>query len=373
MINRLTLKNFTVFESAELTFCRGLNVIVGVNGTGKTHLLKLGYMFDCAWPNLINKSTYLSEKRVEVYFEEKLMGLFRPARMDNVIRQGGCDGTTLEAETEGFIPTISVHMPGEQPPEPLRESPLSWKLEISNNEKNSDNAALRAILIPNDKAVNTFLPLPVFIPSKEVISFFEGLISLFKNYKIQLDETYEDLAVALTTPERQQPSELMADILSGLSKRLGGELVYEKGKFLFRQSNGDLMDAPLLAEGSRKLAMLLYLVRNDVIQKRGTLFWDEPETNLNPAFMRLVAEALVSLAAQGVQVILATHSYFLLKEIEIINARNGKKTPTRFTGITLTPYGVEVTQADKMKGLRNIVSLEEELAQYDREMEAGRG
>lgn len=43
MLKTLTLKNFTVFPTAELEFSPGLNVIVGENGTGKSHLLKLGY------------------------------------------------------------------------------------------------------------------------------------------------------------------------------------------------------------------------------------------------------------------------------------------------------------------------------------------
>ena len=43
MIKTLKLSNFTVFKEAELEFSPGLNVIVGENGTGKSHLLKLAY------------------------------------------------------------------------------------------------------------------------------------------------------------------------------------------------------------------------------------------------------------------------------------------------------------------------------------------
>ncbi|MCY4260004.1 MAG: AAA family ATPase [Rhodobacteraceae bacterium] len=43
MLKSLTIKDFTVFKDADLKFSRGLNVIVGANGTGKTHLLKLPY------------------------------------------------------------------------------------------------------------------------------------------------------------------------------------------------------------------------------------------------------------------------------------------------------------------------------------------
>ena len=43
MLQSLRIRDFTVFKGADLTFAPGLNVIVGANGTGKTHLLKLPY------------------------------------------------------------------------------------------------------------------------------------------------------------------------------------------------------------------------------------------------------------------------------------------------------------------------------------------
>ena len=43
VLDSLEVKNFTVFPDARLRFAGGLNVIVGENGLGKTHLLKLPY------------------------------------------------------------------------------------------------------------------------------------------------------------------------------------------------------------------------------------------------------------------------------------------------------------------------------------------
>jgi DNA repair ATPase RecN len=40
MLTRLVLKNLTVFSEADFVFEPGLNVVVGENGTGKSHLLK---------------------------------------------------------------------------------------------------------------------------------------------------------------------------------------------------------------------------------------------------------------------------------------------------------------------------------------------
>ena len=42
-IENLKLKNFTVFEDVSFDFCGGINVLVGANGTGKSHVLKALY------------------------------------------------------------------------------------------------------------------------------------------------------------------------------------------------------------------------------------------------------------------------------------------------------------------------------------------
>ncbi len=43
MLKSLSVRNFTVFGEEQLDFCPDLNVLVGENATGKTHLLKLAY------------------------------------------------------------------------------------------------------------------------------------------------------------------------------------------------------------------------------------------------------------------------------------------------------------------------------------------
>ena len=44
-IKSIKLENFTVFENISCDFSLGLNMFIGENGTGKTHLLKVLYAF----------------------------------------------------------------------------------------------------------------------------------------------------------------------------------------------------------------------------------------------------------------------------------------------------------------------------------------
>jgi len=121
----------------------------------------------------------------------------------------------------------------------------------------------------------------------------------------------------------------------------------------------------LVAEGMRKFATLYKLLANGTLTPETTLFWDEPEANLNPALLKDMASILTDLAQAGFQIILATHSLFLLKELHIL-AHNGK-APVRYFGLSAQPgEAVTVATADNLELLPDIVALDAELEQTDR-------
>lgn len=43
VIKKIKLENYTVFEDQQIEFCPGINIFIGENGTGKTHILKALY------------------------------------------------------------------------------------------------------------------------------------------------------------------------------------------------------------------------------------------------------------------------------------------------------------------------------------------
>ena len=43
MFKSLTLENFTAFKATTFEWSPGVNVMIGANGTGKTHIMKLIY------------------------------------------------------------------------------------------------------------------------------------------------------------------------------------------------------------------------------------------------------------------------------------------------------------------------------------------
>ena len=76
----------------------------------------------------------------------------------------------------------------------------------------------------------------------------------------------------------------------------------------------------------------------------------------------------MQLASRGIQVYIATHSYFLLKELDILAM--GQPIPTRYFSLLKGEDGVVVESGDSLDDLQFIVALDEELAQFDREQDA---
>ena len=379
MLKKLRLKNFTVFASAELSFCAGLNVIVGQNGTGKTHLLKAGYLMNRAWSDLMYKRTALNRKRAEAYFEERLLGLFQPVSLDNLIRRGSRGGSHVGADVEAFIPTLSILTEAErvktlaQFPFGSMTETLHWEVDFKAAKDLSlaqTNVQLDASAVPDTAAVNAYVPKSLFIPSKEIVSMYEGLIALLDRYEIKLDATYGDLARSMNSPELTVVPPLLPGVLAELENKLGGRLTLDAGRLSFVADDGSRTEGPLMAEGFRKLATLMYLIRRGALAEKGeTLFWDEPEANLNPAYIRWVATALMWLANAGVQVILATHSLFLLREFEVLAGKSGMPgVPQRYFALDFGKKGVTISAGNEIESINPLALLDEDLAQSDRFM-----
>ena len=80
----------------------------------------------------------------------------------------------------------------------------------------------------------------------------------------------------------------------------------------------------LVAEGLRKIALLWQLIKNGTLEKGSVLFWDEPEANINPKYIPVLAELLIMLETEGVQIFVSTHDYFLSKYIEVKRRQDSK-------------------------------------------------
>lgn len=366
MLKTLTLENFTVFTDVKLPFLPGLNVIVGENGTGKTHLLKAGYLLSGIHASQVKNRSVIIDEKIEAHVAERLQNIYKVDKLESLVSRYEKGITRLSATVNGHIPTVTFSMPAEPTPKPFPNE-QDWTFEIVPGEK---DAGVKYIEPLHNLSANATYAEAVYLPSKEMLSFFEGFSALYQRREVSFDETFFDLAIKLETGRLKSLSEPVSQLLGLLAAEVGGELQLEGGRFYTAIKGRPKQEITLLAEGLRKLATLMRLLENGSLQIGGTLLWDEPETNLNPRLIKLIARVICHLSQQGIQVIIATHSLFLLRELEILAASSEfSDIKKRFFALKPGQSGIEVEQGDEVEALQTLVLLDEELEQSDRFME----
>jgi ABC-type lipoprotein export system ATPase subunit len=349
MIKQLKLKGFTLFQSATVDFAKGLNVIIGSNGTGKSHLLKLAYT-SARWSHEMSLRT-AKQGRPDKATQQKELGgkLLRVFRPDQIGRLTSRAQGRARAEVQ-----VSFH-----------GSPKSG-FNFSFASNSSTDVTL-------DKTPETFFQGgAVFFPTKEMLSMFPGFAALYDNVSIEIDETYADLCRALDRPLLRGPRFKEVDkLLAPLESLLGGTIRNENGHFYLVQRGNGKFEISLVAEGVRKLGTIAYLLANGSLSDQSILFWDEPETNLNAAYLTKVAELLVAVASNGTQVVIATHSLFLLRELSM----RSSEIDSRFfalseTGLDLAAEwdkrATAITAGSSAEEIEPIAALEAEIEQSNR-------
>ena len=83
----------------------------------------------------------------------------------------------------------------------------------------------------------------------------------------------------------------------------------------------------ITSEGIKKLAIFNRLLANRYLRNSSIIFIDEPEASLHPKAISQFMEILYKLAQGGMQIFMATHSYFVIKKIYLLAKREGGSVP----------------------------------------------
>lgn len=342
-IETLALKKFCAFKEAEFAFSPGINVFIGTNGAGKSHLLKVIYASlkanEQSTPDSQSKLTGL-----ETLLPQKLIGVFKPdadglGRL--VFRGTGRSTAEVKLHTDSGSLNYQLTTPG--------------NFKLTKNTLQEKTGA-------------------IFIPSREAFALYEGFIAAYDKRELSFDETFRDLCVALSSSALKGARSAEIAALAEPFERqvLQGTVRLEGGKFYVYNDDG-VIEAHLLSEGQRKIASLVRLIVNGSLTSNDLLFWDEPEANLNPRLVTKVAEALRALSAAGVQVFISTHDYLLTQELSMAAEYPEQqparlRCPIKFFALSRTESdGVKVQSGDTIAALSDNPILAEFAAHYDRE------
>jgi ABC-type hemin transport system ATPase subunit len=358
-LTSLDLERFCAFKRTSLAFSPGINVLIGANGTGKSHLMKLLYSILKA-NEKAEKNDPHSPNTLTTLLAQKLVAVFRPDSMrpeeapkDEL---GGLGRLVFrkKGRNSGHVKLASD------------AGKLQFTLTSLGRLKNLEDA------LPSGGAA-------LFIPSREALAMYEGFVGNYEKRVLSFDETYYDICVALSSsPVRGPWPKEFSGLNTELETELGGRVHEAGGRFYVYSSDG-VIEAHLLAEGLRKLASLFRLLQNQSLTSNGFLFWDEPEANLNPRLVTLISRILRRLANAGVQVFVTTHDYLLSSELSLA-AEYARQSPEDlrceirfFCASRSAGGGVEIESAATLPQLSGNPILKEFAAHYDREQSLFKG
>lgn len=265
-----------------LDFCDGINVLIGENGVGKTTILKMIY---AATQWSFEKTTVGKTKRLQDFFSNNLKDSEALKNADH--KEGYCY----------YKVSDGVH---------------SFENSLSHNG-----------IFNFDDWLGLNIP-SVFIPTTEMLAHSKGFLAMNQKYNMPFDGTQVDIIVNASLPETREISESCKAMLEKISDAIDGTVTQEDDIFYVYKKDGRKIEFSLEAEGLRKLGLLWKLIRNGLLEKGSVLLWDEPETNLNPELYPLVANILIELQKNGVQIFIATHSYNFAKYLEIRRSKTSQ-------------------------------------------------
>jgi len=342
MITSLHVRSFTAFSEATLDFGKHLNIFVGENASGKTHLLKLAYsVLAASWEEgRQSNATDPAGSRLAGRLGDKLVNVFRAERLGHLTRQSN---------------------PPERCEVRMAFTNVAWDISFSFSRDQRIGVAVAALPTSFVDAA------PIYLPTRELLTLYPGFVSLYAGRYLEFEETWYDTCILLGLPLKKGVEEQrVRALLAPLEKAMGGAIELDKtGRFYFHGATGRL-EMPLVAEGLRKLGMLARLIATGALLDKGCLFWDEPEANLNPSILREVARSIVELSLGGIQIFIATHSLFLLREIEMMLEDGKSGIDARFFSLRRSDDGVLVQQGPSPADMGEIAVLREELKQSDR-------
>lgn len=287
MIEQIKLERFTAFESLTLQFSSGINLFIGENGTSKTHLLKAVY----AACDVSKNQKSLADKVNRVFLPSGEQ-IGRLVKRRSVSTTGSFEVTR---KVNGLTKSIAV------------------KLSLSSHTKEPAKATVSgAHKLWHEHPVES-----VYIPVKDMMANAPGFRSLYSLRHIHFEEVYADIIDRVFLGSLKGPTDqARKKLLDILQQSMDGKVIAKNEEFFLKSPQGEL-EFTLLAEGIRKLGLLWVLIQNGTLLNGSILFWDEPETNLNPKLMRTVVEILIELQRMGVQLFITTHNYSLLKEFDL--------------------------------------------------------
>lgn len=345
-IENIELKNFTTFKNCKIDFSNGINIFIGENATGKTHLLKAIYCLNPSFYIKYQNTVYKSNITTTEYpFNPyaKILNEYEYNDIKDRIKE-------LEIKISSFLlkdkKNININKELNKYLTELNQMANSWYLKFNNlsveiklqidkskiiksvndinhifHLYNRTNVKDRETLFYDDKYLFNDKKF-TYIPCKDIMTNSKGFTSLYEKREISFESIYNDILNKASLPQLRELDENFTNITKKIENAIGGIVVQHNELFFIEYKDFGEIEFTMVAEGHKKLALLWLLIKNGEIDKNTILLFDEPESNLNPKLTGVLVEILLSLSRIGVQIFIATHNNFIIDEFELQRNKN---------------------------------------------------
>ena len=349
-VENVRIKNFTVFKDCYTDFSKGVNIFIGENGTGKTHLLKAIYCLNESFYEKVGNNKYkMSVDKLHYPFNHpfNLLNKLKYNKIKDNIKD-------KEAELHEYIKQFNL-LEDKEEKKGLKIDIVNkfneyfnfitgWEIEfnnviiklLNNNTKIKDNMIFSNNIfyiydknnikdnesLFDDNEYTFKYKKITYIPCKDILTNSKGFISLYNKREVSFESVYYDILNKAFVPQLRELDPCLEDITKKIENAIGGIVIQKDEVFFIKYKDFGEVQFTMVAEGHKKLALLWLLIKNGEIDKDTILLFDEPESNLNPKLTRVLVEILLSLSRLGVQIFLATH--FIIEDFELQRKENDK-------------------------------------------------
>lgn len=287
MITSINIKGLGPVRDFHLNETGKINLLIGPNKSGKTYVLKA--LYSAIKTIEAFKRGKELKRDAEILFD-KLYWTYQPDQLGKLVSFGS---KAVEFE---------MNIDGDQQFAYTFGASASKQVTVTKNTCHARNQN------------------SIFLPAKEIISLQSIILRARDEYQeFGFDDTYYDLAKALTPSTKGRNFKEFSVSRTALENAIGGHIEYdsERNEWVFREGRRAIGIA-MASEGVKKLSILDTLLGNHYLSKGSIIFIDEPECALHPRLVSQLMDIIVELTKAGLQFFIASHSYFVIKKLYLL-------------------------------------------------------
>lgn len=216
---------------------------------------------------------------------------------------------------------------------------LENSLELINIRISKDNKlSLIEDVEPIQLKDATFIETPLILNNHDLLIRSQSGLSLNKRNIERLGIPYTTLHTKDLFDKLKKISfsiflndEFEDTILKEIQKIIDGNIVYDnKQRDFIYSKNEKAISIKNTASGIKSFGILQLLLENDILNQNSILIIDEPENHLHPKWQLKYAKVLVTLAKNGVKILIASHSPYMIEAIKRYSDLENLEDSTNF-------------------------------------------